>query len=412
MELKQAMETATETLDVRPGFVGDVMTGARRRHTRKLLTVTAVVALLAGLVTGVVLTGSNPAPSADDPRLTAATSGDLAADTEFLTRSLDVWRDAQTVSALARNAVTDVSARPKVFWAARTPGGPAALVVQPVEAHNSEDARTMVGLVVGDAVVDSEVVQAGGQERGIYQFGPDDSTFVVLGLGRSVYWSVNPTRGPDQRWSRSWQRAETGMTGVAVLTAKRTEKPVFLRTTSEPGSKDFFALQQERIVSAKELQLGEVLTQHPGVLGWPDVMWATRLQEPDLPGTGQDRSVVTDLQKRGYLDFGSGSGALTGWEVRAWLPDGRFATVFEASEELVAAIYHADGRFDRLLPGGPVQRDLTVPVRITLPDAQGVILAERGALLGPEERRDAWLAPPGITQVTLWQHGNTTEVPL
>jgi hypothetical protein len=413
VELKEAMEAATEDLDVRPGFVGDVMTGARRRHTRKLVTVTAVVALLAGLVTGVVLTGSGAAPSTDDPRLTAAASGDLAGDSGFLARSLEAWRDAQTAQSLNRGGVTDVAAAAKVFWAANTPGGPAALVAQPVGVRNSEEPRTMVGLVASGTVVDTEMVFGTGaesSERGIYQFGPDDSTFVVLDLGRTVYWSVNPTRGPDHRWSRDWQRADTGLTGVAVLTAKPAEKPVFLRTTTAPAADDF-SRWTERILSAKEMGADKPIRPRPG-LGWKDVMWATRQQEPSTPGSGQDRSVSTDLQKKGYLDYGNGFGTYPEWEVRAWLPDGRFAAVFEAGDELIAALYHPDGRFDRVLPGGPVVRDAVVPVRITLPDGQGVLLAQRGALLGPEERRDAWLAPPGTTEVALWQAGQTTVVPL
>ncbi len=414
MELKEAMEAATEDLDVRPGFVGDVMTGARRRHTRKLVTVTAVVALLVGLVTGVVLTGSGSAPSTDDPRLTAATSGDLAGDAEFLARSLRVWRDAQTEPVLNRKGVTDVSAAPKVFWAANTPGGAAALVAQPVRVRSSEGPRTMVGLVAGGTVVDTEVVSAGNgvesSERGIYQFGPGDSTFVVLSLGRTVHWSVNPTRGPDHRWSRAWQRADTGLTGVAVLTAKPAEKPVFLRTTTAPAADDF-SRWADRIFSAKQMGLGEVVRPRPG-LGWQDLMWATRRQEPFASGSGEGWSATTDLQKKGYVDYSSGFGLYPDWEVRAWLPDGRFAVVFEDGDELIAALYHPDGRFDRVLLGGPVVRDAVVPVRITLPDGQGVLLAQRGALLGPEERRDAWLAPPGTTEVLLWQAGQTTVVPL
>ncbi|WP_329789337.1 hypothetical protein V1227_34140 [Lentzea sp. DG1S-22] len=48
MELRSAMEAATADLDVRPGFVGGVMAGGRRRHTRRLVALTAAVALLAG----------------------------------------------------------------------------------------------------------------------------------------------------------------------------------------------------------------------------------------------------------------------------------------------------------------------------------------------------------------------------
>ena len=92
MELKEAMEAATAELDVRPGFVGDVMAGGRRRHTRKLLAVTAAVALLAGVTTGVVLTRSSPEPvTAADARLTAPTSGDLSTDSRFIEQTRAVW---------------------------------------------------------------------------------------------------------------------------------------------------------------------------------------------------------------------------------------------------------------------------------------------------------------------------------
>lgn len=409
--LKQALEAATETLDVRPGFVGDVMAGARRRHTRKLVTVTAVVALLAGLTAGVVLTSSAPEPTASDARLTAATTGDLAGDTDFIARSLVAWGQLDRAWQ-DREAVTEVSAAPHVFWAANTPGGQAALVVQPVRVRNSEHPQTMVGLVADGAVVDRELVyEDSGRENGIYQFGPGDSTFVVLGQGKRVFWSVNPVRGPDQRWSRTWQQAQEGPGGVAVVTANPAEKPVFLRSTTTPASDDFSRVD-ERVISAKELGLGNVITPHPG-LGWQNVMWASKKQEPGLPSNGNgDRSVLAELQKLGYLDYGTGVGAFPHWEVRAWLPDGRYASVFETNGELICALYHPDGRFDRVVLGGPAVRGAVLPVRITLPDEQGTILAERGVLLGPEERRDAWLAPPGTTEVAVWQSGQPTTVPL
>ncbi|NKE59116.1 hypothetical protein FXN61_20785 [Lentzea sp. PSKA42] len=55
-----------------------------------------------------------------------------------------------------------------------------------------------------------------------------------------------------------------------------------------------------------------------------------------------------------------------------------------------------------------------VPVRLTLPDGQGTILADRNALLGTgtDEREDAWLAPPGTTEVTVWRDGSSTVIPL
>lgn len=411
MELKEAMEAATENLDVRPGFVGDVMAGARRRHTRKLVTVTAVVALLAGMVAGVALTSSSSELTTNDVRLTAQPSGDLVGNNEFVDRSLRVWHDALTEPTLTRDGVTDVSADSRVFWTANTPGGPAALVVQPVRVRNSDHPQTLVGLVAGGTVVDREVAYAeNGRERGIYQFGADDSTFVVLGLGKKVFWSVNPVRGADHRWSRAWKQAVTGPGDVAVLYAKPEEKPVFLRTDTPPAPDDF-TRYEDRLISAKEMGLNKVV-QPRGGLGWKEVMWASARQEPSMPGTAQDRSPTTNLLKQGYLDYGRGYGSYTDWEVRAWLPDGRYAAVFETNGELIGALYHPDGRFDRILLGGPAVKGAPVPVRIALPDNQGTILADRGALLGPDEREHAWLAPPGTTEVTVLRAGETKVVPL
>ncbi|GLZ30204.1 hypothetical protein Lesp02_23940 [Lentzea sp. NBRC 105346] len=50
MQLKDALEAATDNIDVRPGFIGDVMTGARRRRTRNRVRLAAVIAVVTGLV--------------------------------------------------------------------------------------------------------------------------------------------------------------------------------------------------------------------------------------------------------------------------------------------------------------------------------------------------------------------------
>lgn len=397
MELKEAMEAATADLDVRPGFLGDVMAGARRRHTRKLLSVTAAIALVAGVTTGVVLTRSPSEPTAD-VRLTAATSGDLASNTGYLEQVLDVWNRRSTA-----DPVTDVSSDAHVFWAANTPDGEAALVAQSVRVRDTSEPQLLVGLVHGVDVVDKEIVSPGGHEEGIYRIGEGEATYVVLGLRRRVFWSAEPKRGPDLRYSRAWQEAELH-DGVAVVRAKPAEKPVFLRTGTPPAADDF-SRAGDRITPRQEA--GQKAVQARSGLGWTTVMWATSRQEPGMPVQNQDQLVSEDLRRRGYLDYDA---PVMLWEVRAWLPDGRFAMVTETNGELIGALYQADGTIDRVLPGAPAVKGTMVPVRFALPDGQGTILADRGALLGPEERDDAWLAPPGTTEVNVWRSGSSTIV--
>lgn len=404
MELKEAMEAATAELDVRPGFVGDVMAGARRRHTRKLLAITAAVALIAGVTTGVVLTRSpSPEPfTAVDPRLTAATGGDLSGKTDFIAQSLATWNQKTQIGG----GVTEVSTDAHVFWMGNTPSGPAALVAQSVRVVHAKDPQTLVGLVHGNVVVGQEIVSEDGREEGIYRLGADESTYVVLSLGRNVFWSVNPVRGPDLRYSRVWWQAVLS-DGVAVVSAKPEEKAVFVRAATAPADGDVTRVG-ERIIPREEPGRQKAMVPHPG-LGWTDVMWASARQEPAKPGQSQDKLVSEDLWRRGYVDYGT---EWTLWEVRAWLPDGRFAVVTEANGELVGALYQPDGTFDRALTGSLAAKGTPVPVRLVLPDGQGTLLAERGALLGPEEREDAWLAPAGTTAVTVLRSGDPTTVPL
>ncbi|NKE59115.1 hypothetical protein FXN61_20780 [Lentzea sp. PSKA42] len=345
MELKEAMETATAELDVRPGFVGDVMAGARRRHTRKLLAVTAAVALLAGVTSGVVLTrSSSEPPLADDVRLTAAIGGDLADQTEFIQQSLTAWTKGTAVGDL----VTEVSPDAHVFWAGNTQDGRVSLIAQSVRVPSYTKPQTLVGLVRDDTVVDQEIVYKGAREQGIYRLGSDENaTYVVLSLGQKVFWSVSPVRGQDLRYSRKWHEASFH-DGVAVVSAKPTEKPVFIRTDNGPPADDVNRVG-ERILPRQEMEQQKVMQPHTG-LGWRDVMWASARQEPSRPGSSADKLVAEDLMRRGYLDYDT---PYLLWEVRAWLPDGRFAVVTETNDELVGALYQPDGTFDRVLPGGP-----------------------------------------------------------
>ncbi len=406
MELKQALEAATADLDVRPGFVGDVMTGARRRHTRKLLAVTAAVALLAGVTTGVVLTrsSSDDRLMAIDARMVAPTGGDLASSQKDIYRALALWRNAQNTPRFGEN-VTDFSMPSHVYWIGGTDKGPAALVVQPVRVGGSSDLKPLVGLVAMNEVVDREVVDRPGQERGHYHFGTSGGTHVLLTLGKKLFMSQNPVRDQNGKLTRQWQPLQPDSSGVAVVTAPAESKPVFVRSDTRPEPRDF---TRQPLRSKSDLGLGRAFVPHAG-LGWAGLHCKSDTPPPNLHSPAQ---AVVDLQQQAYLDYLVSNDAIGSWNVCLWTPDGRYAVVLEAYGQLYGALYKADGTFSTAVIGGPAVKDTAAPVRLVLPDGQGTIVADFNALIGPEQRESVWLAPAGTKEVTITRNGSSTVVPL
>ncbi|HEX7307134.1 hypothetical protein [Lentzea sp.] len=405
MELRQAMEAATADLDVRPGFVGDVMTGGRRRHTRRLVTLTAAVALLAGMTAGAVFSGSSEPVPVADPRLTAATAGDLTGDMAFISQALAQWGRSKNAGLKPYENVTEFTGPPNVFWAGSTPSGPAALIAQTVRVGDEPVQRVLVGLVAGGAVVQRELDRD--QEIGLYRFGPDDSTYLVLGMGSRVFWSVNPVRGPDNRLSRTWREAEMGPGGVAVVSAAPQERPIFVRGSTAPLPHDFFS-DPLRGRFAWRPDTGFV--PHPG-LGWSGERCASDAPVSGTRWTRQNAPLPkADLQRLGLLDYVVDWDAAGDWSVCAWLPDGRYAEVFEAYGELYGAIYRDDGSFSAPLLGGKAVKGS--PVVMPLPDAQGTIVADFDARIGPQGRDHAWLAPAGTKEVLVRRGDSSTSVVL
>ena len=403
MELKSAMEAATADLDVRPGFVGDVMAGGRRRHTRRLVALTAAVALLAGVTTGVVLTDSSSVPAvAADARLTATTEGDLSGDRAFISEAQALWGRSKSAGLRPYDNVTEFTGPSNVFWAANTPSGPAALLAQAVRVGDDPSPRVLVGLVAGGGVVQRELDR--GQESGLYRFGPDSSTYLALGLGGKVFWSVNPVRGPDNRLSRMWREAETGPGGVAVVTARQSERPVFVRADNPPLPQDFVS---EPLRGRFAWRPDTAFVPHPG-LGWSGRQCASDspVEGPGWPAE-KAPSPRGDLHQRGLLDYVVDWDATGEWSVCAWLPDGRYAEVFEAFGELYGALYEPSGSFSAPLLGGKAVKG--TPVVVPLPDGQGTIVADFDGRIGPQERIHAWLAPAGTKDVMV-RHGDVSSV--
>jgi hypothetical protein len=247
------------------------------------------------------------------------------------------------------------------------------------------------------------VAEARDRETGLYRFGPTGDQYVVLTLGKTVYWSQSPKRGPDHRLTRTWASAPHDQDGVVFTVVPVDDRPVFVRGDTVPQPGDF---TQPAIIS-DDLQPDLPFDPHPG-LGWEGNFCATDFPEqtPEQKRSWQRLTMQTvrqELQKRAVLDYVVSWEGTTDWSVCAWLPDGRYALMFESYGELYGALYRPDGAFSASVVGGKVVRgDSAV---LPLPDGQGTIVAEFNATVGPQERDHAWLAPAGTREVTVRQKG-------
>jgi hypothetical protein len=300
--------------------------------------------------------------------------------------------------------VTDVSATANVFWAANTSGGQAALVAQTVRVRDSTEPQTLVGLVAEGAVAGHELVHQEFRDRetGLFRFGPDRSTYVTLSLGQKVFWSTAPTRGTDNRLRREWRQADDP-DGVAVVTAPASERPVIVRDTSPPAPDDFL-----RQPLQGRYDPGKAFVPHPG-LGWGGQRCTGDARPAVHP---KSTSAQRDLQERALLDYQVGEDASADWSVCAWTSDLRFVQVFESYGQLYGVLYDANGVFSAAVLGGPAVKGAPLPVRLVLPDGQGTVVAEFGALIGPQDRPDVWLVPAGTKEVAVRRLDTVQTIPL
>ncbi|TWP53446.1 hypothetical protein FKR81_05690 [Lentzea tibetensis] len=406
MQLKDAFEAVTENVDVRPGFLGDVMTGARRRRTRKLVITTAVVALIAGGVAGVVLTRAGTSEvSTTDERFALPTRGELASDQQFLDGARASWR-TQTPSAMSQRVDSPEDAPTHVLWAGNTPAGKTAVVLQ--AQHADKSWATSVGLVVNDQLISFESQTAENPQHGVFQFGPKDSVFLVLERSVPVQHSMRATRGQDGALSREW-RPLTMTDGVAVVTAEQGDKPLFVLAQTPPPPDDF-NLDQQLLYPRTPITPQRAYIPYTG-LGWNDRRFATA--EPEyLPSGTVIHDLYETLHRARLVDYRIGSITSGQWHVIAALPGDRTALVTEFENQLYAVIYGSDGSLQRTIVGPPVLAGGPLPVRFHLPDGLGIVLADYGSGIGPDGKSDAWLAPANTGEVQVMTAGSTTVVPL
>jgi len=413
-ELAAALRGATEAVDTRSGFIGDVLNGARRRQVRRrngaALVIAAVVGV-AGFGVGATFRNlSNPPVEVADSRLLEPTKGDLAGDRERLEVAATAWQDATTTSWKYDRAVGELRGKPHVYWAGTTQEGPAAVVMQEAKITDTPGWRTLIGLVATDpADGKTKVVGSPMALRDLadaFQFGPNDRTLLVVTRDTPVFVSVGVSWSPDGLVVRQWERL-TVTDGVGVLTRHGGTGPNEVRLVTSAGSPTVTKAAGELypvVASAYVASGGRTdrpTTSSPstGLLPWEGT-GNRRLQmeigappEPPLPADVVP-SVVSALKSGGVLDVGTAS-TIANWSVVGGLPDGRSVVVVEFKEEarpsrIAVVLYGADGKVERT-SSKPTDLTSALPVMIRMPDGQGwVVAAWRATLKYRTEVGGAW----------------------
>ncbi|MCS7479992.1 hypothetical protein ACFFQW_07830 [Umezawaea endophytica] len=394
-ELGTAMRRASEDVDVRAGFTGDVLRGGRRRQARRrtglAITIAAVVGVV-GFGAG-VLVQAWQGPKPQDQRLLEATKGDLADDPARLAAAAGVWQRALTMSWRYDRGVTEVHGQPYVYWAATTTAGEAAVVMQ--EARVRDQVRTLVGLVGRDPADDEQKLLGStspgdlGGDKESFQFGPGDRTFLVVDPMTPVYASASSTRDADGVVRRTWQEVPI-VDGVALWTAPEGTDPSTARLVSGDGPPTTTNIPRERQLptcpASGYLRYGQC-----DITAYADTKMWDSTPRPDMPvgpagsGPPEKTDVYSLLRAAGLVDVGA-TIRFSEWTVRGSTPDGTSLLVGEFVEDprpsaLYAVLFRANGTPDRVLLGPAVDVQSPVPVRLRLPDGHGWVVASDRTVL-------------------------------
>jgi hypothetical protein len=436
-DLGTALRDVTKDLDVRDGFIGDVLRGGRRRQSRRRTAMAAGVAAVVGLLgVGVgMLVGAPPRVQSADSRLDRPTGGDLASDSRLAANAVALWEENLTFSwRYDRHVVGDPADEPHLFWAGTTPAGPAVVVLQRVrvrvEATGQERWRTAAGLVATDPadgqrkVVYSTNPSAphGDDETDAFQFGPGDRTFLVAGSSTPVHRSTSASWDEQSRVTRTWERFDL-QDGVGVWVLPSDADPAQVRlvaTNTKPDTR-----QRESQVSvepaSRYLATGGK-TDTPADV--PDgLRWGTDLRVGEPITTPPRFSLVDALRSAGALDLGRqrpGS-----WSITAGLGNDRTVLVGENRDSShpvgLYAVVVGQGDVVERIVRAEIYSSSALPVNIRLPGYDGWIVAAQGAtltyLMPPGfppglTTADAALVPSNATAVEVTRPGHAPEVVL
>ncbi|MGC4811126.1 hypothetical protein ACLQ29_11425 [Micromonospora sp. DT228] len=414
-EVREILRRATDDLAVPAGLLGAVRRGGQRRAVRRRAVLAAVCVAVVALPVagGLRLADDGGGAPAAVPLFHEPTRGDLAADDGYLRQVREAWeRQLKQMGEGMRG-------EPHVVWAGNTPAGPAAYVAG--DTTNDRSVGFVEPTADGPRVETLTRLDDSGTD-GLEQaalLGSQRDVLLVLDFGQQVEFSADLRYLPDGRVERTFTPVAF-QDGAAVLSVapQRTKLTVALARTP---------VSRANAIHIYNTQL--ILT--PDNQDRP----ASPLFRHTLPGTQQvwggdpaaEQVSASAEALTGYLDpvgihTHNGSPRLS---VYGATPDGRRLLVetIQYDDDPTRAIALLAGKD---LPFEAVASTTAdwlapLPVRLRLPDNQGIFVAAEGSALSyrvgdgqwQDAGRDAALLPAAATDVrVIGADGTTTSVPV
>ncbi|MEU6206518.1 hypothetical protein ABZ814_23385 [Micromonospora musae] len=421
-DVRAILHRATEHLAGPPGLLEEVRRGGRRRVARRRTVLAAALAVVvaAPVVGALEFSGTRDRGGVASPLFDQPTRGDLAGDKGYLREVREAWRHHLEENTLD----SGLSGEPHVVWAGSTPVGPAAYVAQrtatnAVVSDPQGDRMAAVAAFVeptadGPRVMGGETVTDGGTVGNSQAalLGPDRNVLLVLDAEAPVEFSPELGYTADGRIDRTFQPV-VFRDGAAVLQVPPQRAKVTVALARTPVS----MVNQVHITNVTDILFpnGEDSPPQPTLshtLPGADAVWGNK-DVPEVPALDA------------YYDAG-GVHTHDGFPllyIKGATPDGRrlLLQTIQYDDDparVIVLLARDDGPFT-VAASGFADRKVPLPVRLRLPDEQGVLVAAEGAALDyrigtgkwHDAGRDAALLPADATEVRVTPaNGNATAV--
>jgi hypothetical protein len=387
-DIRTALEQATGELRAAPDLLDRVRAGGQRRVVRRRTALAAGLATIAaGSTAGVLLAGGDggEAPVAS-PLLDRPTRGDLRGDQRFLDQVRRAWR--------ANLGDVSVRGEPHVVWAGVAPHvNRAAVVAQRVPQQVASPAGQirygLTGFVeettAGLRAISLEEMLTGATNAAAALLGPERDVLMVLDDGRDIRYSPTLSYAADGRVDRAFTRLDFRVRdGVAfeAIQARPTAIPMALRAEVPDAQGD----RSVGLANISQL-IDDAGRGGPrpdaGRQAWT-LAGAPKARAENDPWDVEGRDGYDD--QYGYQLVPPAST----WYVRGATADGRqFAVQTLTGTDDRIRLFLSLGTPEPVLLGFPAPA-APLPVRVRLPDGQGVVVAGAGKLRYRVSRGD-WL---------------------
>ncbi|MGK5740072.1 hypothetical protein [Micromonospora sp. URMC 103] len=421
-DVRAILRRATDHLAGPPGLLDEVCRSGRRRVVRRRAVLASAVAVLvaAPVVGALEFSGTRDRGEVASPLFDQPTRGDLAGDKGYLRRVVETWR-----RHLEKNALDEgLRGEPHVVWAGSTPVGPAAYVAQrtatnPVVSEPQGDRMVAVAAFVeptadGPRVMTGETVTDAGTHGNSQAalLGPDRNVLLVLDAGAPVEFSPELRYTADGRIDRTFEPVAF-RDGAAVLPVppQRTKITVALaRTPVSMANQVHITNVTDILEPNREDRPPQPTLNH--TLPGAEAVWGDK-DVPEVPA-------LDAYYDAGGVHTHDGSPLL---HIRGVTPDGRrllLQTIqYDDDPPRAIVMLARDDAPFTVAASGFADRTAPLPVRLRLPDRQGVLVAAEGAALGyqigagkwHDAGRDAALLPANATKVRVTPAtGNATTM--